>query len=70
MNMLLTLKQASTTAPVLSYPNYDKPFILNTDASYTGLGAVLMQNYDSKNHPAAFASRLLNKTEKIIQSLT
>ena len=40
--MLLPLKQALTAAPVLAYPNYDKPFILNTDASYTGLDAILM----------------------------
>ena len=59
-----TLKQALTNAPVLAYLNYDKPFILNTDASYTGLGAILMQECDCKNRPVVFASCLLNKAEK------
>ena len=39
------------------YPNYETPFVLNTDASFTGLGVILMQNYEGKNaqlllHPA------------------
>ena len=34
------------STPVLGYPNYEKPFILNTDASLEGLGAVLYQEDD------------------------
>ena len=41
-----SLKGAMTTAPVLGYADYTKPFILETDASHDGLSAILSQEQD------------------------
>ena len=55
-----TLKELLTSAPVLSFPQFDKPFILETDASGLGLGAVLAQRQeDGAVQPIAYASRSL-----------
>ena len=43
------LKRALTSAPILAYPDYSKPFILEMDASLKGLGAVLSQCSDDKH---------------------
>lgn len=59
-----TLKERLTTAPVLSSPNFTKPFFIQTDASDYGLGAVLFQEEDGFEHPIAYASRTLSKAEK------
>jgi transposase InsO family protein len=59
-----SLKLALTTAPVLSYPNETGKFILDTDASNTGLGAVLSQIQNGVEHVIAYASRKLTKSEK------
>ena len=58
------LKKAMTKAPVLAQPNSSKHFVVETDASAIGLGAVLSQPDDEGNlRPCAFASRKLNPQE-------
>ena len=60
----MELKQALITAPVLSFPNFSEPFLICTDASSLGLGAVLMQQDNrGKNHVIAYASRVLTPAE-------
>jgi hypothetical protein len=50
-----TLKQALMSTPILALPNFDKPFMIETDASDSGVGAVLMQD----GHPLAYLSKAL-----------
>ena len=59
------LKTLLTSAPLLIFPNFKKEFILETDASISGLGAVLAQQTDAGHvSPIVFASRILQKHEK------
>ena len=52
-------------APVLSFANYSKPFLLETDASKDRLGVVLLQKGDDgKYHPIAYRSKAFSKSEK------
>lgn len=57
------LKAIITSDQILTYPNFEIPFILTTDASNYALGAVLSQIHNKIEKPIAFASRTLNKTE-------
>ena len=64
-NAMSELKDRFTTAPVLAYPSFRKPYTVETDASISSLGAVLSQmQQDGNLHPVAYASRLLSAAER------
>ena len=58
------LKQACCDTPILGFADYSKPFLLHTDASTEGIGAVLHQEEDGVKHVIAYASRGLSRSEK------
>ena len=58
------LKLMLTTPPVLGIPDYNQDFVVETDASSEGLGAVLSQHQGDKFKVIAYASRALSKGEK------
>lgn len=58
------LKKALTSAPVLSCPDFTKPFAIHCDASSAGIGGVLIQTIDGLEHPIAYYSRCLNTHER------
>ena len=58
------LKKACLEAPVLAFADFIKPFLLETDASKLGLGAVLSQKQpDGQYHPVAYVSWSLTINE-------
>ena len=50
-----TLKSALMSAPVLALPDFNKTFVIETDACDVGIGVVLLQD----SHPIAYVSRAL-----------
>ena len=59
-NAVKDLKRVLTSAPVLAYPDYSKPFVVETDASDKGLGTVLSQKQDDRLRVIAYASHHLH----------
>ena len=59
-----TLQRLCTEAPILAYADFKSPFILHTDATSDGLGAVLYQNQDNQRRVIAYASRSLSPSER------
>src|SRR5947199_8758436 len=59
------MKRVLTEIPVLIHSNFEKDFILSTDASGYALGAVLEQEGDDgKLHPVGYTSKTLTKIEQ------
>lgn len=63
INSFESCKKILTNAPLLQFPNFNKPFILTTDASNHAVGAVLSQGTIGSDKPIAYASRTLSDTE-------
>ena len=61
----LTPEAECIQAPVHAFPDFKKPFLLETDASGKGLGTILLQKQDDGcYHPNAFASQVHTETEQ------
>ena len=59
------LKEALVTVPVLGYPDFNREFVLENDASLQGLGAVLSQQDETiKLCVIAYASQSLHPSER------
>lgn len=62
--ILEQLVNGLTHPPVLAYPDFDQPFVLHTDASEQGLGAVFYQQQDGKLRVIGYGSRTLSPAER------
>lgn len=60
------LKSSETQSVVLAHPDFTCPFVLSTDASFDGIGAVLsqVQQGETQARPIAFASKSLSRSQK------
>lgn len=58
-----TVRYVLKNPPILQYPDFEKEFILTTDASKLGCGAVLQQEHEGTLLPVAYASRGFTKGE-------
>lgn len=57
------LKECLISAPILTVPDFERTFHLQTDASSYGLGAVLTQFFDDEEKVICYLSRSLTKQE-------
>ncbi|XP_029766793.1 uncharacterized protein LOC113406182 [Terrapene carolina triunguis] len=58
------LRHRLMSPPVLAYPDFTLPFIVTTDGSLHGLGAVLSQKQEGAERVIAYASRGLRRSER------
>ena len=63
-HILNTLIEKLVSPPILAYPNFTEPFVLHTDASNTGLGAVLYQRQNGILKVIAYGSQTLTPAER------
>ncbi|OMH80180.1 Retrovirus-related Pol polyprotein from transposon [Zancudomyces culisetae] len=58
------LKDKLCEAPTLSHPDWNREFIVTTDASVQGVGAILSQQFQEGERPISYVSRITNQHEK------
>jgi len=63
-NAFQSLKEKLISAPILNYPDFQREFLVTTDASDYAIGAVLSQGPVGQDRPIAYASRILCKAEQ------
>ena len=64
LDAYLDLKERLITAPILGYPDFKLPFIVEVDSSGKGLGAVLSQEQENGRRVISYASRGLRASER------
>lgn len=62
-NAFTTLKSSHMVTAILKIPNSSDTFVLQTDASYFEIGAVLLQYEEGVKKPVAYASEKLSKSQ-------
>ncbi len=62
------LKNMLTSALILAFADFTKPFVLEIDASHQGLGTVLSQDQQGKLKPVAYASHSLRGSERNMEN--
>ncbi len=60
----LVIVQKLSSEPILKMPDYDKDFMLKTDASFVGFGEALVQTHDGIEHPVSFFSGSFTESQK------
>ncbi|KYO28109.1 hypothetical protein Y1Q_0005103 [Alligator mississippiensis] len=64
-----TLKATLIKQPILKAPLHDKPFYVATDASDSGLGAVILQEQQETQHPVVYLNQKLIPQERNLSSI-
>lgn len=60
----IKIKELLISAPILTNPDFNKPFAIHCDASDTAIAGVLTQSYDGIDKPVAYFSQKLNGAQQ------